>query len=541
MQLRDATRRFGRVVILIPLTLIFLTAADSALACPGHKTKAAYRTRAINTRTVPTTVISYRAPASYRRCGANLYDTRGAKYVAVRNNGSSAKFVAVRNYAPRTRYIAVREYAPRARFVAVRNIDFDDDDLQYVRVRRADGGTRYAAVRSGYRKGNGIVGYVDENPRYVAVERIVPRTRYVAIRDIDIDDDEPRYISVRTVPRTRYVAVRNVDTGCTRAVALRRCLDDVETTSAKRVVLRHDDDGVSMKHVVLRDDIDDDDEYIAVHTDAPKYVEYRDATYSTFNDEAPAALSTRTITYDPEFDDDDGRAFFKEATYVADNDMEDACLLETSPEIVSTRAVSYVPVATVDASSGDTTYIETDDAAPLIRYVALDDDRVFDDVDPIYVAEDVDTDTVSYVPVDDVEVVAAEPVKYVAVDDIDNVDTTYIADDACPISVSSLDAGPVYIADTSNILLEEVDSELVTDLSSTQQIAGHYGYRDGFEDGQEAALERDAYHPENSGDYQKATEGYEDTFGDKDVYKDGYRSSYLRGYRAGFESVGRMA
>ena len=39
-----------------------------------------------------------------------------------------------------------------------------------------------------------------------------------------------------------------------------------------------------------------------------------------------------------------------------------------------------------------------------------------------------------------------------------------------------------------------------------------------------------------AGDFKKATEGYEDEFGDKDVYKDAYRSSYLAGYRAGFES-----
>ena len=92
----------------------------------------------------------------------------------------------------------------------------------------------------------------------------------------------------------------------------------------------------------------------------------------------------------------------------------------------------------------------------------------------------------------------------------------------------------VYVTNNSTVLVEEDD--LVAGLSSTQQIAGRYGYRDGFEDGQEAALERDVYHPENSGDYQKASEGYEDTFGDKDVYKDSYRESYLRGYRAGFKS-----
>ena len=666
MQMKDATRFFGRVGLFIPLTLIFLTAADSALACPGHKTKAAYRTRAITTRTVshiPTTVISYRAPASYRRCGANLYDTRGAKYVAVRHNGSSAKFVAVRNVAPRTRYIAVREYTPRARFVAVRNIDFDVDDLHYVKVRRDDGGTRYAAVRSGYRKGNGIVGYVDAEPRYVAVQRVVPRTRYVAVRHIDIDEDERRYIAVRRVaPRARYVAVRNIDTGCTRAVALRRCLDEVETTSVRRVVLRDDDD-VTVKHVVLRDDIDeeaiieneiddDDDEYIAVSSEAPARVEYTNATYSKLNNNdriyiaandfdspcartvavrtcRPEALSARTISYEVSDDDDwDDQAFLHEddATYVAAVDMEDACLsrqvVYTSPQVVTTRAARYIPARLVAEDSrildNEPTSFVTEDASLLVsepasftaeqlvtsqpRWVALDEDETFNDLDPTWVAEveaisgpdtvsyvpggDVEVmgTAVSWVPVDDVEQSEIQAVSYVPVDDIEDTemetitavpvddieetdmqtvsyvpvnetgaevsyipvahvddDTAYITEEACPISVSSIDAEPVYVADTSTILVEELDSELVAGLRGTQRIAGGFGYRDGFEDGQEAALEGDLYHPENSGDYEKATEGYEDEFGNKDVYKGAYRSSYLDGYRAGFRSVEGMA
>ncbi|HEX6126548.1 MAG TPA: hypothetical protein VFZ23_14335 [Pyrinomonadaceae bacterium] len=690
MQLKDAASNFGRVAFLLPLILIVLAAADSAYACPEHTSKVAYRTKAIKTRMVshmPTTVISYRAPASYRRCGTSLYDTRGAKYVAMRKNGSSARFVAVRNDAPRTKYIAVRNYEPRKKYVAVRNVDFDDDDLHYVAIRRdvnrPEAGMRYIAVRSGYRKGNGIVAYIDDDPRYVAVRRIAPRTRYVAVRNIDIDD-EPGYVAVRTVaPRTRYVAVRNINSGCTRAIALRSCLDKIETTSTRRVVLR-DDDGYSTrtKHVVVRDEIDDDvylhgdrddvsvlrddiddDEYIEVAGKTPKYVEYRDATYSNGNSATyiaandfedtclrnvavrtchPDALSTRTISYEV-FDDDDldDQAFFHDdgATYIAVEDMEDACLprrvVSTSPAtFVTSRAVRSVPAVYVDDDASldgsGPPYIATKDAVPWPRYVALDDDRVFDDLDPTWVAEvedtcvrqgafcnvvddvaagtvnfvpvndfektytetvsyvpadgienidartvsfipvhdtnvttvryipvdDIDVETVSYVPVDDIDV---ETVRYVPVDDIDvetvsylpvnntsvktvsyvpvdSVDTRYVAADECPVLVSSVDAEPVYVANASTVLVEEVDNDLVAGLRGTQRIAGGFGYRDGFEDGQEAALEGDLYHPENSGDYKKATEGYEDEFGDKDVYKDAYRSSYLDGYRAGFES-----
>lgn len=85
----------------------------------------------------------------------------------------------------------------------------------------------------------------------------------------------------------------------------------------------------------------------------------------------------------------------------------------------------------------------------------------------------------------------------------------------------------------------EDNGEIVYDVDyrETRRIARDYGYRDGWEDGEDAGMERDAYHPQNSGDYQKATNGYEDTFGDKDLYKEAYRSAYLSGYKAGFRSV----
>ena len=75
------------------------------------------------------------------------------------------------------------------------------------------------------------------------------------------------------------------------------------------------------------------------------------------------------------------------------------------------------------------------------------------------------------------------------------------------------------------------------DYYDTRRIASDYGYKDGFYDGHQAGMERDAYHPENSGDYQKATNGYEDDFGNKNVYRQAYRRAYLRGYNSGWRSV----
>jgi len=72
-------------------------------------------------------------------------------------------------------------------------------------------------------------------------------------------------------------------------------------------------------------------------------------------------------------------------------------------------------------------------------------------------------------------------------------------------------------------------------LSVVRQI----GYRDGLNDGRDAAREGDRYHPQNSGDWQKGTNGYEDRFGSKSAYKSAYRAAYVEGYQAGFNRNGR--
>lgn len=68
-------------------------------------------------------------------------------------------------------------------------------------------------------------------------------------------------------------------------------------------------------------------------------------------------------------------------------------------------------------------------------------------------------------------------------------------------------------------------------------VARQYGYRDGLNDGADAAREGDRFHPQNSGDWQKGTNGYEDRFGSKSAYKSAYREAYMQGYREGFNRV----
>ena len=70
---------------------------------------------------------------------------------------------------------------------------------------------------------------------------------------------------------------------------------------------------------------------------------------------------------------------------------------------------------------------------------------------------------------------------------------------------------------------------------NTADIARKYGYQDGLNDGADASREGDRYHPRNSGDWQKGTNGYESRFGSKSAYKQAYRQAYLEGYNAGYQ------
>lgn len=71
--------------------------------------------------------------------------------------------------------------------------------------------------------------------------------------------------------------------------------------------------------------------------------------------------------------------------------------------------------------------------------------------------------------------------------------------------------------------------------NNTAGIAQRYGYQDGLKDGADAAREGDRYHPQNSGDWQKGTNGYESRYGSKGAYKQAYRSAYVQGYQEGYQ------
>jgi hypothetical protein len=533
-----ATKLLNRIGFILPLFLALLLAADAAVACPQHSGKAKYRTTKISTRSagpMATTVITYRAPATYRRCGDNLFDTRGGRYVAQRGDSyrnGGARYVAVRNgdsYYKRS----------KTRYIAVRDVDRYEAP-RYVAVRRP--ATRYVAVLDGHR------------------EKLVP------VREIsDVYDDDIRYVKVRRAPvyreqvayyeapRTRYVRVRTVDSGCARVVARKVCADQVGTLSTRRVVVRDDDayETRTTNYVAARDEIEGDDydrdevvsdedlngdAYIAPPAEpvsSTNYVVDDDDAYLTASEvesayERPVAIrtypetySTRTISYAPVsyFNDDvDDMAYLDGdgATYVAAGNIEDACLRRTvvyeEPVAVATRDVRYVPVDDVDdyAFHGGSaeTYVEVRRpvAAP-VAYTPVDEDVGYVEAETNYVAPA------------EVDYVETEPVSYV--------------DDTDCVAIGEVAAQPVYVADRSIITVEETDSVALLGLSPTvHRIARTLGYNEGFEDGLDDAQDGDDYEPSDGG-----AQGYKRHYGDKAVYRGVYRSAYLEGYQAGYKAL----
>ena len=517
-QSRFATSILRRIGFFLPLFLTLLVAADAAYACPQHSGSAGYRTKRIVQRSayspMATTVITYRAPISYRRCGNTLTDTRGARYVATRGD---RHYAGSRRMVVRDRYDDYGYYQPRrsTRYVAVRDHDRYEAP-RYVAVQRravrVERPTRYVAVLSGSREKlvpvSEIADVYDDDIQYVSARRHSGK-RYVSVRS---DDDFYRGKYVRyEAPRTRYIAVRNHNTGCARAVALRSCLGDAGTMSTRRVVLRsHDDIGYNTrtKYVAVRDEIEEDDDYerdeVDYTDDDVDHVDAAEVGGSEYvsdvdevdhdvmptrivssndhidNDDAylterevesayvrpvavrtsPRTYRTETISYAPVryYDDDyDDQAYLDGggATYVADEDIGDACLKPVAyyeePQYTSTmRTVSYVPADDVDdyafhgGSAG--TYVETRQPVSNVSYVAADHDAEHVDSEATYVAAEDDMDTVAQMPVDEIEHMDAEPVSYVADED---VDAMYVAqDEYCPMDtnmdVSYVEAEPVY-------------------------------------------------------------------------------------------------
>jgi|1186.fasta_scaffold39120_3 hypothetical protein len=71
-----------------------------------------------------------------------------------------------------------------------------------------------------------------------------------------------------------------------------------------------------------------------------------------------------------------------------------------------------------------------------------------------------------------------------------------------------------------------------------RRIAYDNGYREGLRDGESAARSRRPLDVEREKDWRKADGGYNRSYGDKDRYRDSFRSGYTDGYRAAYDRVG---
>jgi len=513
MKLKDATNSFGGVGTLVTVLLLLLVSAGAAFGCPGHSSKVVYRTY-YGSEPVRTTVVNYGSP-----CTESAYIPKRVKYVAMQSNGY---------YANAPTYVAPRQI-PRTRYVAVRSDGYNNYAPQYVAVRRAPAyvemASKYELMRNNY----------------------VPRAKYVVVRDRDMNDYDyapTQYVAVRSVPETRYVAVRNIDSdyglrpvayipvpnrddmrpigyipirnsGCGCAVSN---LENVETMSPRHVVLKSDFiDGT--EEAVYQSPNYEDTAYVAVPSNT--HVMYNVGSFHN-NDVnvVPTTLTSGNVSYrspayqDSDFDD---QAILdtSDVTYVTVNDVEDACLRPV--------AVTTVPMR-----------------AKGVRYVSADDVEKYDSVSYVPVKDEYMGAEVNYSPVENVTYMPVRHLRQISYVPSGNVDYADIAGtDACacqPVSQSSIiTTNSDQVADTSAIV-EDNDNDLAMNTSDTQS-ASDNGYRDGFEDGKQAALNGEKYRPANSSDFQDADNGYDVSFGNKDAYSDSYRHSYLRGYNAGFNSA----
>ena len=413
MKLKDATGSHGSVGILLPLILIFLIAAGSTYACPG--TRVVYRTRTVSSRSIPlmgTTVITYGG----QPCGQSIYAPRPTRYVAVRRADSyyptrRVRYVTVRNnddidYAP-SRYAVVRRQPAyvesRVRYAAVDSDRFADAS-RYVPVDTYDVNgrhvMRYAAVRSGYRTGNGIVGYVDVDnaPRYVAVRRqpvYVTGSRYVAVRHVANDYDDDDYVAP-----SRYVAVRNVRNACACGVS---SLNDVEAVALRHVVVKTDYVAGTQDVIVPRSSYDDT-AYLTMPSENIARTAYVDTADAAYWDDSNATVvpagyavgpQVRAISYLPVDDDsdldDEAIPDTSDVSYVTADDVGVACLSPVAvqaPMDMNTQTVSYAPVDDVDydtSLSGSESMYVASETAPAVSYVPVADDS---DMDTTYVDAD---------------------------------------------------------------------------------------------------------------------------------------------------------
>jgi len=380
-----------------------------------------------------------------------------------------------------------------------------------------------------------------------------------------------RYAAVRDYDNlaARYVTVRNSNAGCTCAAAG----EDELGNLSRHVVLRTDD--LAGTQEVVYPDHDQNYENVAyVAQPSSKYVAYEDAGFAehrglTVVPEGYADTANDVYIRLNDNSENNDQAILDTGgvTYVASNGVADACLSpvahRASPVILSRRAVSYAPVEDVDYDNtfrgSPTVYVVADNSASETNYVpVVNTDTGYSLANDVnnscsctVALDNFDSDTgsqnISYYPVSrargiNAGTVGYEPVRtetYVpASDSVDYEPVAGTSDTSaceCPVSENIVTA-PDRVTTTYAGTVDNTESAVATDVNDTGDMAASNSYREGFEDGKNAAVNGNEYHPEDSAAL-RSSNGYDEKYGHETVYADAYRDKYLEGYRAGFNSI----
>ena len=74
---------------------------------------------------------------------------------------------------------------------------------------------------------------------------------------------------------------------------------------------------------------------------------------------------------------------------------------------------------------------------------------------------------------------------------------------------------------------------------SQQEPAFAAGYDEGYQEGLADRKRGDRYDPVDSRQYRDGDQGYADTYGSKDAYRNNYRAGFRQGYEAGYRNTSR--
>ena len=69
-----------------------------------------------------------------------------------------------------------------------------------------------------------------------------------------------------------------------------------------------------------------------------------------------------------------------------------------------------------------------------------------------------------------------------------------------------------------------------------QEPAYARGHSDGYQDGLADGRRRDRYDPADSRGYRDGDQGYVESYGSRDAYKDNYRAGFRQGYEMGYRA-----